>query len=83
MALRLFIATAIARGQIVDLDPGVLAHLVGGLALLGGLLIARAGDPEDDQSGARPGARARCSEAWLRARSAEPGGLLQRDRGLA
>ena len=44
--LRLFIAAAIAGGQIVDLDPDVLAHLVGGLALLGGLLIARAGDPE-------------------------------------
>jgi AcrR family transcriptional regulator len=43
--LRLFIATAIAGGQLVDLDPDVLAHLVGGLALLGGLLIARAGDP--------------------------------------
>jgi AcrR family transcriptional regulator len=42
--LRLFIATAIARGQIVDLDPDLLAHLIGGLALLGGLLIARAGD---------------------------------------
>jgi len=46
VALRSFIATAIGRGQIVDLDPGVLAHLVGGLALLGGLLIARAADPE-------------------------------------
>lgn len=46
LALRLFIATAIAQGQIVDLDPGVLAHLVGGLSLLGGLLIARASDPD-------------------------------------
>lgn len=46
VAMRSFIATAIGRGQIIDLDPGVLAHLVGGLALLGGLLIARAGDPE-------------------------------------
>jgi AcrR family transcriptional regulator len=44
--LQLFIATAIAGGQIVDLDPDVLAHLVGGLALLGGLLIARASDPD-------------------------------------
>jgi hypothetical protein len=44
--MRSFIATAISQGQIVDLDPDVLAHLVGGLALLGGLLIARAGDPE-------------------------------------
>jgi AcrR family transcriptional regulator len=45
-AVRLFIATAIARGQIVDLDPDLLAHLIGGLALQGGLLIARAADPE-------------------------------------
>ena len=46
VAMRSFIATAISQGQIVDLDPDVLAHLVGGLALLGGLLIARAGDPD-------------------------------------
>ncbi len=46
LALRLFIATAIDDGQIVDLDPGMLAHLVGGLALLGGLLVARAAEPE-------------------------------------
>jgi AcrR family transcriptional regulator len=44
-ALRLFIATAIEHGQIADLDPDVLARLVGGLALQGGLLIARASDP--------------------------------------
>ena len=46
LALRSFIASAIGRGEIVDLDPNVLAHLVGGLSLLGGLLIARAGDPD-------------------------------------
>jgi AcrR family transcriptional regulator len=46
VGLRLFIATAIGSGQMVDLDPDVLAHLIGGLALLGGLLIARAGDPD-------------------------------------
>jgi AcrR family transcriptional regulator len=46
LAVRSFIASAIARGEIVDLDPNVLAHLVGGLSLLGGLLIARAGDPD-------------------------------------
>ena len=34
--VRAFIATAIERGQLVDLDPGVLAHLVGGLALRAG-----------------------------------------------
>jgi AcrR family transcriptional regulator len=44
--VRLFIATAIARGQIIDLDPDLLAHLIGGLALQGGLLIARASDPD-------------------------------------
>jgi hypothetical protein len=43
---RVFIAEAIARGEIVDIDPGVLAQLIGGLALQGGLLIARASDPE-------------------------------------
>ena len=37
---------AIDHGQIVDLDPDVLAHLIGGLALQGGLLIARASDPD-------------------------------------
>ncbi len=46
VALRAFIAAAIDRGELRDLDPGVFAHLVGGLALLGGLVIARAGDPE-------------------------------------
>lgn len=46
LAMRSFIASAIARDEIVDLDPNVLAHLVGGIALLGGLLIARAGDPD-------------------------------------
>lgn len=46
VGLRAFIANAIERGQIMDLDPDVLAHLVGGVALLGGLIIARAGDRE-------------------------------------
>jgi AcrR family transcriptional regulator len=44
--LRSFIATSIARDQLVDLDPDLLIRLIGGLALLGGLLIARASDPE-------------------------------------
>jgi AcrR family transcriptional regulator len=43
---RAFVADAIARGEIVDVDAGVLAQLIGGLALQGGLLIARAADPE-------------------------------------
>jgi AcrR family transcriptional regulator len=46
IGLRLFIANAIGRGQIVDLDPDVLAHLIRGLTMLGGLLMARAGDPQ-------------------------------------
>jgi AcrR family transcriptional regulator len=41
-----FIAAAIARGEIVDVDPGVLMQLIGGLALQCGLLIARAPDPD-------------------------------------
>jgi AcrR family transcriptional regulator len=44
--LRAFLATAIERGELVDVDPGVVTHLIGGLALQGGLLIARAGDPD-------------------------------------
>jgi AcrR family transcriptional regulator len=44
--LRSFIATSIARGQIADLDPGLLTDLIGGLAWLGSLLIARASDPD-------------------------------------
>lgn len=46
VALRSFIATSMARGQILDLDPGLLTDLVGGLAWVGGLLIARASDPD-------------------------------------
>ena len=42
--------------------PTFLADVVGRLALLGGLLIARAGDPRRDQSGARAGASRRCCE---------------------
>jgi AcrR family transcriptional regulator len=45
-AVRDFIAAAIARGEIVDVDPGVLMQLIGGLALQCGLLIARAPDPD-------------------------------------
>ncbi len=44
--LRSFIAAAIGRGEIIDLDPDVLTDVVGGLAFLGGLLIARSGDPD-------------------------------------
>jgi AcrR family transcriptional regulator len=44
--VRSFIAAAIAQGQIADLDAVVLTDLIGGLALLGGLQIARASDPD-------------------------------------
>jgi AcrR family transcriptional regulator len=60
--LRSFIATAIADGLVVDLDPDVLAHLIGGLALLGGLLIARAGEPDVTRE-----ALAQAIDAMLRA----------------
>jgi AcrR family transcriptional regulator len=43
--VRSFIAAAIARGQIADVDPALLTDLIGGLALLGGLQIARASNP--------------------------------------
>jgi len=46
VAVRDFMAAAIVRGEIVDVDPGVLMQLIGGLALQCGLLIARAPDPD-------------------------------------
>jgi AcrR family transcriptional regulator len=45
-AQRAFLAGAMANGQIMDLDPGTLVDLVGGLAWMAGLIIARASDPE-------------------------------------
>jgi AcrR family transcriptional regulator len=45
-AVRAFIATAIGRGELVDVDPDVLTQLIGGVALEGALLIARAADPD-------------------------------------
>jgi AcrR family transcriptional regulator len=45
-ALRAFLADAMAHGQITALDPDVLAHLIAGLALQGGLIIARSSDPD-------------------------------------
>jgi AcrR family transcriptional regulator len=46
VSVRSFVATSIARGQIADLDPDVVTGLIGGLAWLGGVLIARASDPD-------------------------------------
>jgi AcrR family transcriptional regulator len=54
VTLRLFIATAMAHGQLADLDPGVVTHLIAGLSLLGGLLIARSSDPEATRSALGP-----------------------------
>jgi AcrR family transcriptional regulator len=45
-ALRAFLAEAMAGGHLADADPDVLAHLVAGLALQGGLIIARSADPD-------------------------------------
>lgn len=52
--LRAFIAQAIEGGEIVELDPDLLAHLVSGLALLGGLLLARASDPDEARAALGP-----------------------------
>jgi hypothetical protein len=46
LAVRAFLATSMASGQLIDLDPGALTDLVGGLAWVAGLLIARASDPD-------------------------------------
>lgn len=46
VAVAAFIAGAVARGELVDIDPGVLVQLIGGLALQCGLLIARSADPD-------------------------------------
>jgi AcrR family transcriptional regulator len=50
LAVRAFLATSMASGQLIDLDPGTLTDLVGGLAWVAGLLIARAGDPDATRS---------------------------------
>jgi AcrR family transcriptional regulator len=46
LAVRTFLATSMASGQLIDLDPGTLTDLVGSLAWVAGLLIARASDPD-------------------------------------
>jgi AcrR family transcriptional regulator len=45
-AVRSFVAAAIGRGEIVEVDAGLLTDLIGGLALQGALLIARSTDPD-------------------------------------
>ena len=49
-AVRAFLATAIASGEIMDLDPGALTGLLGGMAWVAGVLIARAGDPDETRA---------------------------------
>jgi AcrR family transcriptional regulator len=44
-ALRDFIATAIASGAVVSLDPEMLTHLIRGSCLQAGLLIAHSREP--------------------------------------
>lgn len=46
LALRSFLVTSMARGQLLDLDPGALTDVIGGLAWAAGLLIARSADPD-------------------------------------
>src|ERR1035438_3196312 len=48
--LRSFIAASTARGQIIDLDPDLLSHLIRGLVWLSGLQIAHASDPDVTRS---------------------------------
>jgi AcrR family transcriptional regulator len=52
--LRSFIATSIDRGELAGLDPDLLTDLIGGLALMGGLLIARASDPDGTRAALGP-----------------------------
>jgi AcrR family transcriptional regulator len=44
-AFRLFIAEAVAHGELADFDPSLLAALILGMTWVGGMLIAQAGDP--------------------------------------
>jgi AcrR family transcriptional regulator len=46
VSLRSFIAASAACGQLADLDPGLLAYLIRGLAWLGGMQIVHASDPD-------------------------------------
>jgi AcrR family transcriptional regulator len=45
-AQRAFLALAMANGQVMELDPDTLVELIGGLAWMAGLIIARASDPD-------------------------------------
>jgi AcrR family transcriptional regulator len=45
-AVRSFVASSMARGQLIELDPGQLTELIGGMAWVAGMVIARAADPD-------------------------------------
>jgi AcrR family transcriptional regulator len=51
---RAFIAAAIGRGEITDVDPALLLGLIGGLTLQAGLQIARAEDPDATRAALGP-----------------------------
>jgi len=68
VAVRAFLSGAMANGQLMELDPGALADLVGGLAWVAGFLIARAADP--DTTRAEVG---RAVDAMLRGLAPNPG----------
>jgi len=58
LAMRAFLANSMASGQLMRLDPDALADLVGGLAWVAGLLIARAGDPDATRAALGPAVEA-------------------------
>ena len=57
LAMRAFLAASMASGQLIDLDPDVLADLVGGLALRRRAAHRALRRPRRDQGGARAGGR--------------------------
>ncbi len=54
MAVREFLVRSMASGQLMDLDPDTLAGLIGGIAWVAGLLIARAADPDRTRAALGP-----------------------------
>jgi AcrR family transcriptional regulator len=58
LAMRAFLVNSMASGQLMRLDPDALADLVGGLAGVAGLLIARAGDPDATRTALGPAVEA-------------------------
>jgi AcrR family transcriptional regulator len=68
LAVRAFLASSMASGQLIDLDPGALTDLVAGLAWLAGLLIARASDPDATRE-----ALGQALDAMLRGLAPAPG----------